>query len=78
MFEHMVYCVHAALFWKSMVVLEEFVVEFVQHPLDMSDIFDETKTLLLDCIENISLSESCLNESGTDLTKGKSTHAKQK
>ena len=50
----------------------------MQHPLDMSDIFDETKTLLLDCIENISLSESCLNESGTDLTKGKSTHAKQK
>ena len=61
-----------------MVVLDEFVVEFVQHPLDMSKIFDETKTLLLDCIENISLSESCLNESWTDLTKGQRTHAKQK
>ena len=31
---------HVALFWKSMVVLEESVVEFVQNPLDMSEIFD--------------------------------------
>ena len=31
---------HAALFWKSMFVLEESVVEFVQHPLDINDIFD--------------------------------------
>ena len=36
----MVYCMQVALFWKSMVVLEESVVEFVQHPLDMSEIFD--------------------------------------
>ena len=35
----MVYCMHVALFWKCMVVLEEYVVEFVQH-LDMSEIFD--------------------------------------
>jgi len=35
----MVYCVHVAPFWKSMVVLEESV-EFVQHPLDMSEIID--------------------------------------
>ena len=74
----MVYCMHVALFWKSMVVLEESVVEFVQHRLDMSEIFDETKALLLDCIENRSLSESCLNEGWADLTKGKSTHVKQK
>ena len=74
----MVYCMHVALFWKCMVVLEEYVVEFVQHPLDMSEIFDQMKTLLLDCIDNISLSESCLNEGWADLTKGKSTHAKQK
>ena len=33
---------------------------------------------MLDCIENISLSESCLNEGWADLTKGKSTHVKQK
>ena len=32
MFEHIVYCVHVALCWKSMVVLEEFVVEFVHKP----------------------------------------------
>ena len=74
----MVYCTHVALFWKSMVVLEESVVEFVQHPLDMSEKFDSTKTLLLDCIESISLRESCLNERWADLTKGKSTHVKQK
>ena len=61
-----------------MVVLEESVVEFVQHPLDMSEIFDLTKTLLLDCTEHISVSESCLNEGWADLTKGKSTHVKQK
>ena len=40
----MVYCMHVALFWKSMVVLEESVVEFVQYPLDMSEIFDYTNT----------------------------------
>ena len=40
----MVYCMHVALFWKSIVVLEESVVEFVQYPLDMSEIFDYTKT----------------------------------
>ena len=34
--------------------------------------------LLLDCIETISLSESCLHEGWADLTKGKSTHVKQK
>ena len=67
----MVYCVHAALFWKSMVVLEEFVVEFVQHPLDTSEIFDKAETLLLDCIENISLSESCLNEGWADRPRGR-------
>ena len=64
-----------------MVVLEESVVEFVQHPLDMSEIIDKTNIILLDCIENISLSlyisESCLNEGWADLTKGKSTHIKQ-
>ena len=74
----MVYCMHVALFWKSMVVLEESVVEFVQYPFHMSEIFDSTKTLLLDCLEHISLSESCLNEGWADLTKGKSTHVKQK
>ena len=32
---------HVTLYWKSIiVVLEESVVEFVQHPLDMSEIFD--------------------------------------
>ena len=54
-----------------MVVLEEFVVEFVQHPLDMSEIFDKAKTLLLDCIEIISLSESCLNEGWADRPRGR-------
>ena len=34
------YSMHAAFFWKSMVVLAESVFEFVQHPLDMSEIFD--------------------------------------
>ena len=61
-----------------MVVLEESVVEFVQYPFHMSEIFDSAKTLLLDCLEHISLSESCLNEGWADLTKGKSTHVKQK
>ena len=36
----MVYCMLVALFWKSMVVLEESVVEIVQHPLGMNEIFD--------------------------------------
>ena len=54
-----------------MVVLEEFVIEFVQHLLDMSEIFDSAKTLLLDCMENISLSESCLNEGWADRPGGR-------
>ena len=54
-----------------MVVLEEFVVEFVQHPLDMSEIFDQTKAFLLDCIENISLNKNCLNEGWTDRPRGR-------
>jgi len=44
----------------------------------MSEIFDYTNTLLLVSIANISLSESCLNEGWTDLTKRKSTHVTQK
>ena len=52
---------HVALFSKSIVDLGESVVEFVQHPLDMSWIFDSTNTLLLGSVENIFLSESCLN-----------------
>ena len=74
----MIHSMPVALFWKSMGVLEESVGKFVQHPLEMSEIFDYTKTLLLDSIENIFLSESCLNEGWADLTKGKSTHVKQK
>ena len=52
----------------------------MQHPLDMSEIFDSTNTLLFDSIESMSLSgsRSCLNEGWADLTKGKSTHVKQK
>ena len=34
------YSMHVAFFWKSTVVLAESVVEFVRHPLDMSEIFD--------------------------------------
>ena len=69
---------HVALFSKSIVDLGESVVEFVQHPLDMSWIFDSTNTLLLGSVENIFLSESCLNEGWADLTMGKSTHVKQR
>ena len=55
LFEQMIHSMPVALFWKSMGVLEESVGELVQHPLEMSEIFDYTKTLLLDSIENISL-----------------------
>ena len=71
------YSMHVALFWKSMVVLAESVVEFVQHPLNMSEI-RLNKTLLFDSIDNISLSDNCLDEGWAHLTKGKSTHVKYK
>ena len=68
---------YAALFEK---ILQELytLFDFVQHPLDMSEIFDLVEILLLDSTDTISLSESCLNEGRADLTKGKSTHVKQK
>ena len=59
MYKHItVYGMHAALFWKGIVVLEEYNLLFVQHPLDMSEIFDYI--LSLDSIEHMSFSEGRL------------------
>ena len=74
----MVYCMHVALFWKSMVVLEESVVEFVQHPLIWVRYVIEQKHCCWIVLKIFFLSEICLNEGWADLTKGKSTHVKQK
>ena len=59
MYKHIIaYGMHAALFWKGIVVLEEYNLLFVQHPLDMSEIFDYI--LSLDSIEHMSFSEGRL------------------
>ena len=75
----MVYCVHAALFWKSMVVLEEFVVEFVQHPLDMSEtIWSKRKAFIVGLYWK-HFSKQKLSKWRLDWsTKGTRTHVKQK
>ena len=59
MYKHIiVYGMHEALFWKGIVVLEEYNLLFVQNPLGMSEIFDYI--LSLDSIEHMSFSEGWL------------------